>query len=160
MMRPKSTSGFSIMELVISMIVVGTISAMAIPTLNSALIGLRLNATATAISAALSNTRYRALKDSQIYTVVFTTPGNTYVVKDVPTNTSDAAVPLPNTSAALNGGGTATYTFTFCPNGTVYGAGGACPGVNAAPVLAATYSGQEIDITTSSTGNVTTTRIH
>lgn len=152
--------GFTLPELLVTLLVASVLTAIAIPVMNAAMISMRLNSTVTAMSSAISNTRYRAIKDSQVYTLTVTTPGNTYVVTNVGTGTADSAVPLPNSGTALNGGGSATYTFTLCPNGTVYGAGATCPGNNTAPALAATYLGRETDIGVSGAGNVTTTHIH
>ena len=136
------------------------LAAMAVPAVNSGMARMQVNSTANSMSAAISNTRYRAIKDSQVYTVGLTTPANTYVVTNVATGGADSAVPLPNPGISVNGGSNSTYTFTLCPNGTVYGAGGACPGTNATPALAFTYEGKEVDISVSSAGNVTSTTIH
>ena len=114
---------------------------------------------ANGVSAAAGKTRYRAIMNSQIYTLAVSTPANTYVVTNLPTGVADLVVPLPSTLIAINGGGNATYTFTFCPNGTVYGAGGVCPGANVPPALAFTFKGRQVNINVSSAGNVTTTTI-
>jgi prepilin-type N-terminal cleavage/methylation domain-containing protein len=155
-----ASRGFTLPELLVALLVGSILAAIAIPVMNAAMISMRLNSTVIAMSSAISNARYRAIKDSQVYTLTVTTPRNTYVVTNVGTGTADSAVPLPNSGTLLNGGGSATYTFTLCPNGTVYGAGATCPGNNTPPALAATYLGRETDIGVSGAGNVTTTHIH
>jgi len=152
--------GFSMLELTVVLLIAGILAAFAIPVVDASMTSLRLNSTTTAMSSAISNTRYRAIKDSQIYTLVLTTPANTYVVKNTATGATDPLAPLPYPAIALNGATSTTYTFTLCPNGTVYGAGGACPGNSAPPTIAATYQGKETDISVSSAGNVTTKTIH
>jgi len=158
--KAKLCHGFTLAELLIALAVGSVLAAMAIPIMSTAMTGMRLSSTVAAISGAISNTRYRAIKDSQVYTLTITTPGNTYAVTNVGTGVADAPVPLPNPGTLLNGGASATYTFTLCPNGTVYGAGAACPGNNTPPTLAATYRGRETDLSVSSAGNVTTKNIH
>lgn len=140
---------------------IGTIlTLISIPIFSSAMTTMRLNSMANNVTAAVGKTRYRSLMNSQIYTLTLNTPANTYVVTNVATGVVDPAVPLPSTAVAINGGGKATYTFTFCPNGTVYGAGGVCPGANATPALTLTYLSRQTNITVSSVGNVTTASIH
>jgi len=147
--------GFSIPELLVTLVVAMIIAAVAMPLYTSVMSNLHMNGTAVAISGAVSRTRYQAVMTSQTYTLVITTPANTYVVKNLSTGVSAAAVPLPNPVIAINGGTAGTYTFTFNPNGTVAGAGG-----GAIPALALTYQGRETDITVSGVGNVTTKIVH
>jgi hypothetical protein len=129
-------------------------TAIAVPVIGSALASMNLNSVASAISGAVSKTRYQAIMNSQTYTLTITTPANTYVVKNVSTNTASLPTPLPEREVAINGGTSGTYAFTLCPNGTVYGAGGTCPTNTTPPVLRATYQGKQITITVSSVGNV------
>ena len=154
------TGGFSIVELLIAMAVAAVLVAMSVPVMNSTMSRMRMNSAATSISTAISKTRYRSIRNSDIYTLAITTPQNTYVVKDVVTNVSDSAVPLSNV-IAINGGGNGVITYTFCPNGTVYGAGGTCVNnTNTPPALALTYLTRQTNISISTVGNVTATVIH
>lgn len=155
-----SSRGYTLPELLIAIIVGTILTAMAIPVMNSANSSMRLNSTVSAITAAISQTHYRSIMNSQVYTFVLATPNNTYVVTNVTTNAADASVPLPNQPVVLNGGANATYTFTFCPNGTVYGAGGTCPANNSPPALTATYGGKQTNLNISTVGNVIATIIH
>jgi hypothetical protein len=121
---------------------------------------MRLNSAVASISTAISKTRYRSIRNSDIYTLAITVPQNTYVVTDVSANVVDRVEPLPNL-VAINGGAAAVYTYTFCPNGTVYGAGGTCVNnANLPPALSATYQNRQTDISVSTVGNVTTKNIH
>lgn len=153
-------AGLSLVELLVVMAIGTILSLIAIPIFNSAMTSMRLNSVAGNLTAAIGKARYRAIMNSQNYTLSLNTPANTYVVTNVQTGVADNAVPLPSKLVAINGGGNATYTFTFCPNGTVYGSGGACPGANVTPALALTYQGRQTNISVSSVGNVTTTTIH
>jgi prepilin-type N-terminal cleavage/methylation domain-containing protein len=158
--RKVGVRGFTLPELLIGMVVASILAAVAIPLYNSAMTTMRLNETVNAISGAMSRTRYQAVMNSQVYTLTLTEPANTYVTKNVSTGVAAAAVPLPSSVILVNGGSAGTYTFTFCANGTVYGAGGVCPNSNAIPALALTYQTRETDISISGTGNVTSTTIH
>lgn len=156
----RSSTGLSLVELLVVMAIGTVLSLLAVPVFNSAMTTMRLNAVASNVTAAIGKTRYRAIMNSQPYTLTLSTPANTYVVKNLQTNVADNPVPLPSTLVAINGGGNATYTYTFCPNGTAYGAGGACPGANVTPALSLTYKSRQTDISVSSVGNVTTNAIH
>ncbi len=154
------SQGFSLPEILIVLLIGTILTAIAIPIMNVAMASMRMSSTVSAITAAISQTRHRAIMNSQAYTLVLTTPGNIYVVTNVATNLADLAVPLPSQAVAINGGANATYTFTLCPNGTVYGAGGTCPNNNGPPALIATYQGRQSNINVSSVGSVTTTNVH
>ena len=157
----KGLRGFTIVELLIVVLVGGILTAISIPIFQGAMANMQLNSTVSAISAALSQTRYAAIMNSQVYTLAIAAPANTYVVTNVGTGIANAAVPLPSTAIAINGGTNATYTYTMCPNGTVSGAGGVCPPVinTVPPALSATNNGRQVNINVSSVGSVTTTRI-
>jgi type II secretory pathway pseudopilin PulG len=156
----RRSGGFTLIDVTVTMLVALILAGIAVPSFSKFMDRMTVNSTASAISAAISNARYRSIMNSQVYTVAVTAPANTYVVTNIGTGTADAAVPLPDPIVLLNGGSSGTYTFTLCPNGTVYGTGGACPGNSNPPALAFTYQGREVDINVSSAGNVTSTTIH
>jgi prepilin-type N-terminal cleavage/methylation domain-containing protein len=162
--EPKSPTrgsrGFTIIELLIGVFVASILTAIAIPVFNSAMTNSRMNSMVSAITGTISSTRYQALMKSQIYTVAITAPANTYVVTNVTTNTAAPTVPLPTTLVLVNGGA-GTSTFTLCPNGVIYGAGGSCASGSAAPPAISISSGnRQINMSISSVGNVSTTIIH
>lgn len=159
---PRNSQGFTIIELLIVLVVGAILTALAVPMLTTAMTNMRINSMAAAISGAVSKTRYRAIMASQIYVLDVHTPANTYIAINQNTGQTDRAVPLPSSAIAINGGTNATYEFTLCPNGMVYGAGGSCAsaGNTAPPALSVTYQGRQINISVSSVGNVTTQTIH
>jgi prepilin-type N-terminal cleavage/methylation domain-containing protein len=162
-LRERARCGFSMVELLIVVLVGGILTAVAIPKFQSALLNSQMNSTAMAISASVSQTRYSAIMNSQIYTLVYTVAPNTlttYVVTNVTTSAASPAAAIPNIAILVNGGTAATYTYTFCPNGIVYGAGGICSGnTNAPPALTLTNGGRQENINVSSVGNVQATRV-
>lgn len=153
--------GFTIVELLIVVLVGTILTAISVPVIRSAMTDAKISSTVSAISGALSQTRYAAIMNSNVYTLVVTAPANTYTVTNVTTGVANTAVPLPSTVVAINGGAGATYTFTMCPNGTVSGAGGVCPPTTnpVPPALSATYNGRQVNINVSTVGNVTTTNV-
>jgi len=152
--------GFSLIEL-LAVLAIGVImTAVAVPILSSTMSRMRLDSAVSSISTVISKTRYRSIRNSDIYTLTISVPQNTYVVTDVSANVVDPVEPLPSL-VALNGGAVAVYTYTFCPNGTVYGAGGICVNnANLPPALIATYQTRQTNISVSTVGNVTTKNIH
>lgn len=157
---PCKCAGLSLPELLIGMAIAAILTAMSVPVVNSTMARMRMNSAASAISTAISKARYLAIRNSDIYTLAINVPQNTYVVTDVTANVANSAVPLPNT-VAINGGTAAVITYTLCPNGTVYGAGGTCTNnLNSPPALVVTYSQLQTNINVSTVGNVTTTVIH
>jgi hypothetical protein len=160
--RPQNTSrGFTIYEVVLVCASTLILSAVAIPSFNRSMANMKLNSMASGIAGVISQTRYNAIMNSQIYTLVFTVPANTYTVNNVSAGTSGSTIPLPSQLIAINGGAGATYTFTLCPNGTVFGAGGTCIGNNnLPPALSVAYQGRQINISVSGVGNVTTTTVN
>lgn len=155
-----SSAGLSLPELVVALLIGVVAAAIAIPAVTSAIASMRMHSMITDVGGAISRTRYRAIMNSQTYTLAIAAPADTYVVTDVSSGAVDAAIPLSEQSVAIGGGANAIYTFTFCPNGMVYGAGAACPAVTAPPVLVISYQGRISDINTTSVGNVTTTVVH
>lgn len=157
---PAASAGFSIAELLIAMAVAAILAAMSVPIVNSTMSRMRMNSAVSAISSAITKARYQSIRNSDVYTLAITVPQNTYVVTDVTANVANAAVPLPS-AVAINGGNSAVFTYTLCPNGTVYGAGGTCTNnTNAPPALTVTYSQLQTNINVSTVGNVSTTVIH
>jgi prepilin-type N-terminal cleavage/methylation domain-containing protein len=152
-------TGFSIIELLVVLVIAAVMTAMAMPVMSSVQAGMKVNAAVSAINGAIQKTRYRAIRNSQIYTLALTAPQNTYIVTNVATGIADRALNLPS-QVRINNGAGQTYTFTFCPNGIVYGAGGACPNVTLPTPLTLTYRTRQTNMSFSQVGNVTATVIH
>ncbi len=148
--------GFSLIELLTTVSIGMILTVIAVPLINSALATMRINSAVSQFTGAISSSRYQAIKDSQAYTFVLTAPANTYVVTNTVTGVASKPTPIPS-YIGINGSG-GTFTYTLCPNGMVYGAGG-CPSVNPPPALSFTYQGRQINIAVSGVGNVTTTVI-
>jgi prepilin-type N-terminal cleavage/methylation domain-containing protein len=164
--RTGGQRGFTVPELLITAVIGTVLTVVAIPMFYNALNNMRLSNMVSNLSGIVSSTRYQAIMKSQVYTLVITVPANTFVVTNFSTSTAGAATPLANgQTIKLNGGTAATYTFTLCPNGTVYGAtSGLCPGQAgfasvAPPALSVTYGSRQVNIAVSTVGNVTTTTI-
>lgn len=160
--RRKTSRGFTLVELVIALFVGTVLTAMAVPLWTQAQAIMRLNSMVSAMSSAISQTRYRSIMTSQPYTLVINSPGDTYLVTNLTTGTADPTIPLTPHAVAINGGGSASYTFVFCPNGTVWSAVGTtanCPGTGVPPALSAAYENRQINLNVSSVGNVTTTNV-
>ena len=155
-----ASGGFTMPELLVALAIGTVLTVMSVPVVKSAMSRMRMNSSVASITTAISKTRYRSIRNSDVYTLTITAPQNTYVVTDVSANVVDRVEPLPSL-VALNGGAAATYTYTFCPNGTVYGAGGVCVNnLNAPPALAVTYQTRQTNLTVSTVGNVTAKIIH
>jgi type II secretory pathway pseudopilin PulG len=156
---PSSAAGFTLLEALIVVAIGIIMTAVAIPVISTAWANMRINSSVADFTAALNTSRYQAIKNSQIYTMAITAPGNTYVLTDISATPPSAApaVALPPYITINSGGG--VYTYTLCPNGMVYGAGGACPGP-VPPALLFKYQNRQINISVSEVGNVSTTIIH
>lgn len=158
--RTHRANGFTVLELLLVITVGAILTAVAIPIMGTALNNAHVTSMVDAISGAVAKTRYQSIMTSQPYTLVVTAPANTYVVKNITTGVSSVAIPLPSQTVKINTGTAATYTFTLCPNGTVYGAGGVCPGVALPPALSISLQGRQVNMAVSSVGNVSTTIVH
>ena len=159
--RAARARGFTLPELAAVVAVIMILVGISAPSLASTLSLFKVRGGVSAISAAIQSTRYRAIMTSQIYTIAFTAPADSYVITNVGTATASNAVPLPgNRALILNGGVGATYTFTLCPDGTVNGSAGTCPNATAVPALSVAYQTRQVNINVSSAGSITTTFIH
>ncbi len=149
-------AGFTLLEALIVVSVGIVLTAAAIPVLNSAMTNMRINSAVSDFTSALTTARYQAIKSGQICTFVITAPANTYVLT-IPSSGAAPAAPLSSYVTINTGSGTSTYT--LCPNGTVYGAGGTCPGASQPPALSFKYQNRQINIAVSEVGNVSSTII-
>ena len=155
----KNHRGFTLLELIMAMAIGTVLTAMAIPVCISAQNNMRLNSAVSAMSSAITQTRYKSIMTSQTYSLAINSAGNTYTITNVTTGVAGTAIPFTPSAVAVNGGA-GTSTFLFCPNGTVWAAGAACPGAGAPPAITAVFEGRQINLNVSSVGNVTTTQVH
>lgn len=154
--------GTTVLEVVMVLLIAAVLTAITLPFYNGSRFDSQMNGTVGAISAVVTQTRYAAIMNSQIYTLVITAPANTYVVTNVSTSTAQSAVPLPYTAVLIDAGASATYTYTFCPNGMAYGAvSGLCPPstIVAPPVLTLSNTTRKVQLNVSNVGNVTPTNL-
>jgi type II secretory pathway pseudopilin PulG len=159
---PSTAAGFTLLEALFVVAAGIVLTAVAIPILNTAMISMRINSAVSQFSGAIGSARYLAIKDSQPYTFVLTTPANTYIETNTVTNVAPyGAIPLPS-YVTISGTGGSPFTYTLCPNGIIYGAGATCnpPPATTPPALSFTYQGRQINVAVSRVGNVTTTTIH
>jgi len=152
-------AGFTLIELVAALAIGTVLTAVAIPVFSRAMANMKINSAVSDFSGAIASSRYRAIKDNQVYTFVLTVPPNTYVLTNSGTGAAGTPIPMPS-SVSINGGTSATYTYTLCPNGMVYGAGGCNANANLPPALSFVYQGRQINVAISEVGNVKTTIIH
>ncbi|NOZ41158.1 MAG: prepilin-type N-terminal cleavage/methylation domain-containing protein [Planctomycetes bacterium] len=117
--KPTGRSGFTYIELTITMLVMGILGAIAIPTYVSTLANYRANLAASRIVADLHYARSEAQRNSLIRNVVFNTGSNSYTltgVADTDHSTNNYIVnlvdaPFSATLVSATFGAYATVTF-------------------------------------------------
>lgn len=114
------SDGYSLLQIVITLVVVSTLVATAVPTTVNALRNYRLIAAVSAATGAISATRYQAIMHAYPYNITFSTNGNYQVASEPPPATSftnvGTAVPLSGVhDVTIN----TTTTLQFNANGTV-----------------------------------------
>ncbi len=143
-------SGFSMLELVVTLAIILIASAMAVPLVKGVIGQYQVNATVQSVTGIIQGTRYRAIASGYPYRVVFSAANATYQVQSDPNNNGafanvGAAVPF-STSAGkpvIN----ADLTLQFKGNGVVSTAAGALP-------MTLTMKGQTKTISVGIYGNV------
>lgn len=160
------SAGVSILEVVTVLVIAMIMTAISVPVITNAMTNMRMTSMTNAITAAISKTRFRSIMNDQDYTLVITAgTTNTYVVTNLNTGAVDNAVQLPSTLVTLSGGTGGTFTYTFCPNGMVYGTGATCQITsdeinNPAPDITTSYQGRQIYINVSNAGVVVSQILH
>jgi type IV fimbrial biogenesis protein FimT len=113
--------GYSMIEIVITLAVMGTLGAVALPTTVNALRNYRLTAAVASATGAIAATRYQAIMRSYPYNITFNSTNANYQVANEPGGTSSftnvgGAVPLSGVGdVTIN----QTTTLQFNANGTV-----------------------------------------
>ena len=115
------SDGYSLLQIVITLAVVSTLGAMALPTTRNALRNYRLTAAVASATGAITATRYQAIMRSYPYNLTFNSTNATYQVANEPSG----ATSFTNVGGAvpLSGAGDVTInrttTLQFNANGTV-----------------------------------------
>ena len=123
----RRSNGYSLVEILITLAVVGTVVAMALPSTLNALRNYRLNAAVASASGAIAATRFQAIMHAYPYNITFNSTNATYQVASEP----PGAASFTNLGGAvpLSGGGNVTInqttTLQFNANGTVSATAGA-----------------------------------
>jgi len=160
-----SSSGFSLIEVLMVIAISLVLAGIAIPGFMNALKSYNQSATVSAVTGAIESTRFLAIMRGYPYQMVFTASTLSFeVYNEIPPATTfsvvvpaqgSAITPLPNAGGVAMHGA-ATFTYTFCPNGTVFGAATACPGSAMPPSMQISNSVKSNTITVSGVGNVST----
>jgi len=121
------SDGYGFLQLVITLVVVSTLVAMALPTTVNALRNYRLTAAVSAATGAISATRYQAIMHAYPYNITFNSSNATYqLASEPPPATSftnvGTAIPISGVhDVTIN----QTTTLQFNANGTVSATTGA-----------------------------------
>ncbi|MGA9059711.1 MAG: hypothetical protein WB763_24745 [Terriglobia bacterium] len=121
------SDGYSFLQIVITLVVVSTLVAMALPTTVNALRNYRLTAAVSAATGAISATRYQAIMHAYPYNITFNSSNATYqLASEPPPATSftnvGTAIPISGVhDVTIN----QTTTLQFNANGTVSATTGA-----------------------------------
>jgi prepilin-type N-terminal cleavage/methylation domain-containing protein len=131
--RPvQGIAGFTVLELVVVIAVVGVLASFAIPMTMGALRNYRLSAAVSAATGAISATRYQAIMHAYPYSITFNSSNATYQVANATASACPVTTvftPLPGGPTPISGNGDVTInqttTLVFCANGTVSATTGA-----------------------------------
>ncbi len=86
-----TSQGFTLIELIIVIILLGLMVALSAPAIGNSLSNLRLNTNARHLAAVLRNTRSKAIADKQNYQITFKAEGKSYTY---PTESGNKSVAL------------------------------------------------------------------
>lgn len=120
--KRRATAGFSLIEALVVVSIVGVLAAIAIPMSLNAMKTYRLTAAVAATAGAIQTTRYQAIMHGYQYQLTLTSSTLSYRVYSMvpPATTFSAvasAVPIVRLGDVTMSG--TSFTYTFYPNGTV-----------------------------------------
>jgi Tfp pilus assembly protein FimT len=115
------SAGYSMLQIVVTLGVVGVLATFAVPTTVNALRNYRLTAAVAAATGALSATRYQAIMHAYPYNITFNSSNATYQLASEPPGATSftnvgTAVPLSGVNCVTIN---TTTTLQFNANGTV-----------------------------------------
>jgi prepilin-type N-terminal cleavage/methylation domain-containing protein len=151
--NPRSIRGFTLLEMLFVLLIMGVMAVMCMPVINSVLTTYRLRSAVASVTGAIQTTRYQAISSGYPYQLVLNTATSTYQVQNDPGLTGafanvGNAVPLAGSATPVVLG--ANTTLRFRPSGLVTATVGAT-------TLTLTYGGKTETITVSNYGNVKVT---
>jgi type IV fimbrial biogenesis protein FimT len=142
------SSGFSLVELMITVAAVLIMTAAAVPVMQSTILQFRLRGSVTTITGAIQQTRYEAISDGYQYKVTLDKASRTYQVLSDQTGAGvfkNVGPPVPFSGSAT--GIASDATLQFSPSGKVTFVVGASP-------IVVSGQGHTGKITVSAYGNV------
>jgi prepilin-type N-terminal cleavage/methylation domain-containing protein len=151
--RQATPSGFSMIELVVTLAIVLIATAMAIPLVQGAIRQYKLKSAVTSVTGIIQATRYRAIASGYPYRVAFDSATLTYQVQSDPNSNAtwgNVGTAVPFASSSIKPTINANLTLQFRPNGAVAATVGALP-------LTVTLGNNTETITVSNYGSITVT---
>src|ERR1700739_778722 len=152
----RGNSGFSLLELTMTLAVGLILAAMAVPAVRSSVQYFRVRSAVSSITGAIQSTRYRAIFDGCPYNIAFNSTANTFqVASETAVAGSSCATTFSNVGGAVPFGSTAVglnqnVTLQFKPSGYVQATTGTT-------TFTLTYGSTSKTVTVSNYGNINVT---
>lgn len=145
--------GFTLLELVVTVLIGVTLTATAIPIVRSSVATYKLRSATNSITGVIQSTRYRAIYSGFPYRVTFSKSSSTYQVsKKGPSDTSfvnvNGVVPFGDTATTIE----QDMEFEFSPGGSVKKNAGSMS-------FKVEYSGQQMQVNVTTYGNITVQKL-
>lgn len=134
-MKQSAATGFTVVEMLMVVAIMGVLATIAIPLTTSAMKNYRLDAAVDSVTGAIQSTRYQAITAGCPYTIAFSQLTRSYQVANEPLSGSPpaCAASFSNLGSVVpwSSSGdlslTAAVTLQFSPNGIVTVASGSLP---------------------------------
>ena len=158
--RRRHVRGFSMIEMVITVLIILIGTVIALPLINNVMGAYRLRSAVSSVTGLIQSARYQAISSGYAYQVVLSQTASTFQVQSNPTwptgtfsnycvpAAASCPVPLSNSGIPVVLG--ADTTLQFRPNGMVTATVGTIP-------LTLTYGGKTENIAVSTYGNIKVT---